>query len=176
MTIASFPRRADAIGRLTRARSAVRDAVSALPMRKPDPQPTVNAGRWAALPGEYAGAWACPLDERLPAITAPGPTAAVACGGSGPVILHLAGTWVGRVIFEGSADGVAWRRIALACLTGDSVAEETDRPGLWRTLPGQPIAHLRLHVASLSHGAILASVAAAPSVGQPIPRSLDPAA
>lgn len=176
MTIAHFPRRTDAIGRLTRARSAVRDAVAALPVRRPDPRPTVNAGRWAALPGEYAGAWACPLDERLPAITAPGATAPVACGGSGPVTLHLAGTWAGRVVFEGSADGVAWRRITLACLTGDGAGEETDRPGLWRTLPGQPIAHLRLRVACLSHGAILASVAAAPSVGRSISRSLDPAA
>ncbi|GEM_PF-7012023 len=175
MTIALLPRRADAIGRLTRVRSTVRDAVAHLPMRKQEP-PTVNEGRWATLPGEYAGPWACPLDERLPAITAPGITAPIACGKGVAVVLHLAGTWSGQVVFEGSADGVAWRRVTLTALTGEMAGSETDRPGLWRTLPGEQIAYLRLHVARLSLGAIHASVAAAPLVGQPIPRALDPAA
>ncbi len=176
MTIALLPRRADAIGRLIRARSAVRDMIANVPVWKPEPQPTVNTGRWATLPGEYAGPWACPLDERLPAITARGMSTPIACGQSGAVTLHLAGAWSGRVVFEGSADGITWRRIALTSLTEGSVGDETDRPGLWRTLLGQQIMHLRLNVVHLSHGAILASVAAAPSVGQPVPRSLDPAA
>lgn len=176
MTIALFPHRANAVRRLTRVGSAVRNAVASLPARKPEPQSSVNMGRWATLPGEYAGAWACPLDERFPAITTPGLTTPIACGQSEAVILHLAGTWSGHVAFEGSADGIAWRRITLASLAGDDAGNETDRPGLWRTLPGQQIAHLRLHVTRLSHGAILASVAAAPCVGHPIPHSLNPAA
>ncbi len=176
MTIALLPHRLQIFGRRTRAHSIVQETVAHLPLRTPEAQPTVNTGRWATLPGEYAGAWACPLDERLPAITAPGITAPVACGKNAPVILHLAGRWSGQVAFEGSADGVIWRRVALACLNDDVVTDETDRPGLWRTLPDQQMAHIRLHVAQLSHGAILASVAAASPVGQPIPHSLEPAA
>ena len=174
MTIALLPHRADAIGRFPRVRSAVRDAVANLPMRKL--RPTVNAGRWATLPGEYAGAWACPLSERLPAIATAGMSAPMMCGQREAVVLHLAGAWNGRVIFEGSTDGITWCPIALASLTEGTVTDETNHPGLWRTLPGQRITHLRLDVVHLSHGAILASVAAAPSVGQPVPRSLDPAA
>ncbi|MGI8689004.1 MAG: hypothetical protein ACR2M3_10530 [Thermomicrobiales bacterium] len=176
MTITLFPRRADAVRRLTDVGSAVRSAVASLSMRKPEPQLSVNMGRWATLPGEYAGAWACPLDERFPAITAPGITAPIACGQSEAVVLHLAGTWSGHVAFAGSEDGITWRRVTLASLAGDDAGSETDRPGLWRTLPGQHIPHLRLHVTRLSHGAIHASVAAAPMVGHPIPRSLNPAA
>lgn len=176
MTITLLPHRVHPFGRLARARFIVQEAVANLPIREPEPQPTVNAGRWAMLPGEYAGAWACPLDTRLPAITESGITAPAACGKSGPVILHLAGTWSGQIAFEGSADGVTWHRVTLASLSDDVVADETDRPGLWRTLPGQQMTHLRLHVTHLSHGAIFASVAAAPFVGQPVSRSLDPAA
>ncbi len=176
MTIALLPRHINAIGRLARVRSVARKATAFVPARQSEPAATVNAGRWATLPGEYAGAWACPLDERLPAITAPGTSAPIACGQSGAVTLHLAGAWSGRVVFEGSADGINWRRIAMTSLTGGSASDETDRPGLWRTFPGQHVLHLRLDVAHLSSGAILASVAAAPSVGQPIPRALDPAA
>lgn len=176
MTIALFPRRADAVRRLTHVGSAVRSVVASLPVRRPEPPSSVNMGRWATLPGEYAGAWACPLDERFPTITAPGMTAPIACGQSEAVVLHLAGTWGGHVAFEGSADGITWRRVALASLAGDDAGDETDRPGLWRTLPGQHITHLRLHVTHLAHGAILASVAAAPVVAHPIPHSLNPAA
>ncbi|MDQ2783558.1 MAG: hypothetical protein M3Y58_00980 [Chloroflexota bacterium] len=176
MTIALFPRRADAVRRLTDVRSAVRSAVASLPARKPEPQSSVNMGRWETLPGEYAGAWACPLDERFPAITAPGLTAPIACGQNASVVLHLAGTWSGHVIFEGSADGITWRRVILAALTGDATGSTTDRPGLWRTLPDQHITHLRLHVARLSHGTILAAIAAAPSVGHPLSHALNPAA
>lgn len=176
MTIALFPRRADAVRRLTHVGSAVRSAVASLPVRKPESQPPVNMGRWATLPGEYAGVWACPLDERFPAITAPGITAPIACGQSEAVVLHLAGAWSGRVAFEGSADGITWHRVTFASLAGDGAEDETDRPGLWRTRPGQRISHLRLHITRLSHGTILASVAAAPVVGHPIPHSLNPAA
>ena len=174
MTIALLPRRTSAIGRLFRVRSIVRETVASLPVRKPTP--TVNTGRWATLPGEYAGAWACPLDERFPAIIAPGRTAPVACGNAGSVIVHLAGAWAGQVAFEGSTDGVSWHRTTLVCLTSDAAGDETDHPGLWRTLPGQQITHLRLHVTHLSQGTILASVAAAPVVGQSIPHILDSAA
>lgn len=176
MTIALFPHRADTVRRLTHAGAAVCSAVARLPVRKPEPQSSVNTGRWAALSGEYAGAWACPLDERFPTITAPGMTAPIACGQSEAIVLHIAGTWSGYVAFEGSADGNTWRRVTLASLAGDSAGDETDHPGLWRTLPGQHITHLRLHVTRLSHGTILASVAAAPLVGSPLPHSLNPAA
>ncbi|MHB8646666.1 MAG: hypothetical protein ACYDAR_12830 [Thermomicrobiales bacterium] len=176
MTIALIPHRTDARGRLTRVRSVMGDVVANFPVRRPEPQPTVNAGRWAVLPGEYAGPWACPLDERLPVIVTPGITAPIACGQSGAVVLHLAGDWSGHVAFEGSMDGVIWFRIMLTSLSSDGASDETDCPGLWRTLPGEQIAAIRLHVARLPRGAILASVAAAPCVGQPIPRALDPAA
>ncbi len=176
MTIALFPRRADAVRRLTHVGSAVRSAVASLPVRKPEPHSNVNMGRWTTLPGEYAGAWACPLNERFPAIIAPGITAPIACGQREAVVLHLAGVWDGRVAFEGSADGITWHRVTLASLAGDGAADETDHPGLWRTLPDQQIRHLRLHSTRLSHGTILASVAAAPVVSHPIPHSLNPAA
>ena len=176
MTIALFPRRAYAVRKLTHVGAAVRNAVTSLPVRKPESQSSVNMGRWAPLPGEYAGAWACPLDERFPAITTPGMTAPIACGQSEAVVLHLAGTWSGHVAFDGSADGITWRRVTLASLAGGNAADETDHPGLWRTLPGQHITHLRLQVIRLSHGVILASVAAASLVGYPIPHSLNPAA
>ncbi|MCA1724778.1 MAG: hypothetical protein LC748_11125 [Thermomicrobia bacterium] len=101
MTIALLPHRVSAVSRLTRIRSAVRETVSTLPTRKAVP-PTINAGRWATLPDEYAGVWACPLDARLPAMSAPGVTAPIACGNGGAVILHLAGAWGGRVAFEGN--------------------------------------------------------------------------
>lgn len=176
MTITFFPRRVDAVRRLTNVGSAVRSVVTSLPVRKPGQQASVNMGRWATLPGEYAGAWVCPLDERLPTITAPGLTAPIACGQSETVVLHLAGTWSGHVAFEGSADGITWHRVILTSLAGDDAGDETDRPGLWRTLPDQHIRHLRLHIMRLSHGTIFASVAAAPVVGHSIPRSLNPAA
>jgi len=147
-----------------------------MPVRRREPQNTVNEGRWAALPGEYAGPRACPLDTRWPAITAPGRSAPVGCANGASVILHLAGTWSGRVVFEGSADGVTWHVVTLLSLTGDAPETETDRPGLWRALPGARIAHLRLHVAALSCGPLLASVAAIPPQEYPAPRSLDPAA
>lgn len=176
MTIAFLPRRTNAIDRLTRARSLVHGTVACLPFRKPEPLPTMNEGRWATLPGEYASAWAAPLDERFPAITAPGTTAPVACGTGESGILHLAGTWSGHVVFEGSADGIVWHRVTFACLTGDGVANECGCPGLWRMLPDQHVMYFRLHVTHLSHGTILASIAAAPVLSHPIPRSLDSAA
>lgn len=176
MTSAFLPRRIATIGRRARARSIVRGTVAPLPSLKSAPPPTVNAGRWATLPGEYASAWTSPLDERLPAIAAPGTTAPVACGNSESVILHLAGAWSGHVIFEGSADGVVWHCVTLVCLTGDAVGNATGCPGLWRVLPGQQITHFRLHVTQVSHGTILASVAAASAMGQAISRSLAAAA
>jgi len=178
VTITLFPHRAYAVRRLTHVGSAVRSMVASLPVRRPEleQQSSVNMGRWATLPGEYAGAWASPLDERFPAITTPAITASIACGQSEAIVLHLAGTWSGHVAFEGSADSITWHRVTLVSLAGDDVGNETDRPGLWRTLPGQQIRHFRLHVTRLSHGAILASIAAAPVVSHPIPHSLNPAA
>ena len=176
MTIAFLPRRTNAIDRLTSVRSIVRGTVACLPVRKPEPPPTVNAGRWATLPGEYANAWTSPLDERFPPIIAPGTTAPVACRTGDAIILHLAGTWRGRVLVEGSTDGVGWRRIPLVCLTSDVVTDESECPGLWRMLPDQQITHIRLHVTHLSHGTILASIAAAPALSHPVLRSLDSAA
>lgn len=176
MTIALLPHRIYRFGRLTRVRETVRSAVANLPVRKPESQPTVNAGRWATLPGEYAGPWACPLDARLPAITAPGVTAPVACGANEAVVLHLAGTWRGQVAFEGSVDGHTWRCIALFSLASGATENGTDCPGLWRTLPDQPTTYLRLAITDLPHGAILASVSAALPVLQQTRRALDSAA
>lgn len=175
MRIAFLPHQIDAIRRRTRTRSTVCGTVARLPSLTSAP-PTVNAGRWATRAGEYASAWACPLDERLPAITTPGPTVAIACGDGVPVLLHLAGAWAGRVAFEGSDDGVVWRRIALVTFTDAVVEDEALRPGLWRVSPGQRIAHFRLHVVHLAYGAVLASVAAAPAFTQVISHSLDSAA
>ncbi len=172
MTIALIPRRTHRFGWLTR----VRDAVAGAAVRQPTPQPTVNIGRWATLPGEYAGPWACPLDEQLPAITSQGSTAPVACGASGAIVLHLAGTWHGHVAFEGSMDGLTWRRIALCSLASGAIEVKTDAPGLWRTLPDQQMAYLRLAITDLPQGAILASLSAAPPAFQPARRSLDSAA
>ena len=172
MTIALFPRRAHRFGRSSR----MRDAVAGLPMRKAAAQPTVNPGRWAALADEYTGPWACPLDMRLPAIAAPSITTPIACGVNGAVVLHLAGTWRGHVTFEGSADGLTWRPVALFSLASGVAEGETDHPGLWRMLPNQQAAYLRLHVADLSQGALLVSISAAPPAFQATRRSLDSAA
>lgn len=170
MTIALLPRRVRTVRRFARGLAA------SMPIRRREPQRTVNEGRWVTLPGDYAGPRACPLDTRWPAISTTGRSAPVACANSAAVILHLAGTWSGRVVFEGSSDGVLWHVVTLASLSGDATATETDRPGLWRALPGARLAHLRLHVAALSRGPLRASVAAMPPQEHPAPHSLDPAA
>ena len=135
MTIALLPRRANALGRFARFSSAIRESATYRTLPQTVATPTVNVGRWATLPGEYSGPCARPLDQALPAITAPGISAPIACAGFGPVIVHLAGTWVGRVAFEGSTDGVTWSPLALGSLDGGTESATTDRPGLWRTLP-----------------------------------------
>ncbi len=172
MTIALLPRRAYRFRQLTH----VRDVVARLSIRNPEPQPTVNAGRWATLPDEYTGPWMCPLDTRLPTITTPGITAPIACGTNGVVVLHLAGTWRGHVAFEGSTDGLVWHSIALCSLASGAIEGEANRPGLWRTLPGQQITLLRLRITDLSHGALLTSITPAPPAFQIARRSLDSAA
>lgn len=175
MTIAPLPRRADAIVRFARFSSAVRGVAVHRVMARPA-APSVNEGRWAALPGEYSGPRAHPLDRTLPAMTAPGTSAPVACGGHGPVILHLAGAWTGHVTFEGSADGATWSRLTLAALDGGPNGTATDRPGIWRTLPGQPVAFIRVRVTHLSAGAVLIAVAAAPAAHRTAHETLDSAA
>lgn len=160
----------DTIG-IIRVRSAFRDVVT-----RHTPEPVVNAGRWATLPGEYAGPRNAPTDLTLPVIAAPGVTDAIACGRCGPVILHLAGTWTGRVVFEGSADGEVWEGLSLAPLAGGTAAVETDRPGLWRTLPGERIRFMRLRVPQLQRGAIQAAIAAAPTLTRSTLDALDSAA
>lgn len=129
-----------------------------------------------ALPGEYAGPRARPLDRALPAIIAPGISEAVACAGFGPVTVHLGGAWVGRVAFEGSTDGVTWSRLALAALDGGSDGTETDRPGLWRTLPDWPVSFIRFRVTQLVSGTMLAAVASAPTLHHRAHETLDSAA
>ena len=155
MTIALFPRRANAIGRF--ARFSLRHPRNCAQRATPDGiGAAVNAGRWATLPGEYSGPSARPLDRALPAITAAGDqrTGRV-CGLRPRDIVHLAGMWVGRVAFEGSADGVRWSPIALVSFDGGSESATTDRPGLWRTVPTQSVAFIRLRVTHLSAGTVL---------------------
>ena len=176
MTIALIPRRAHAIGRFARFSSAARDMVGNFPVRRPEPQPTVNAGRWAPLPGEYVGPQMPPLDRALSPMTASGPSAPVACAGYGPILLHLGGAWQGRVAFEGSMDGARWLPLPLASLDGDADGSEADHPGLWRSLPGQPVNFVRLHVTHLSDGAVVAAIAAAPTVHHVVEQPLDSAA
>lgn len=176
MTIALSPRCTDPLGRLARLSCAARDVVGALPMRRPEPRPAVNAGRWATLPGEYVGPWERPLNRALTPLSAPGTTAPVACAGHGPVILHLGGAWRGSVVFEGSTDGTRWLPLPLASLDGDPDGSETDRPGLWRSLPGQSVNFIRLRVAHLAAGTILATVAAVPAIYHLAEQPLDSAA
>jgi hypothetical protein len=174
VTIALFPRRTDAIGRFARF-SAVRAAAHRT-MPRAAATPAINAGRWATLPGEYNGPRVHPLDRALPAITAPGISEPVTCVGYGPVTLHLAGTWAGRVAFEGSMDGMTWSHLALASLDGGPAGTGTEHPGLWRTLPEQPISLIRLRVTSLAGGTILAAVGGAPAMSRAMHEALDSAA
>lgn len=176
MTIALLPRRANAIGRFTRLSSAVREAATHRAPPQPAETPAINEGRWATMPGEYSGPRARPLDRTLPAVTAPGISEPISCAGFGPVTVHLAGTWVGRVAFEGSADGVTWSRLALAALDGGSDDTETDHPGLWRTPPERPLAFIRFRVTRLASGAMLAAVASAPTMHHLAHEALDSAA
>jgi hypothetical protein len=176
VTIALLPRRANAIGRFARLSSAVREAATHRALLQPTETPAINEGRWATMPGEYSGPRTRPLDRTLPAITASGISAPISCAGFGPVTVHLAGTWVGRVAFEGSVDGVTWSRLALTALDGGSDGTETDRPGLWRTLPHQPISFIRFRVTRLAGGTMLAAVASAPAMHHLADEALDSAA
>ncbi len=176
MTIAPFPRRVDAIGRFARFSSVVREAATHRAMPQPDATRAINVGRWATMPGEYTGPRSRPLDRALPAITAPGISEPVACAGYGPVTLHLAGSWTGRMAFEGSADGVVWSRLPLVALDGGADGAETDRPGLWRTPSDQPIAWLRLRVVRLSGGSVRAAIAGSPAIYRATHEALDSAA
>jgi hypothetical protein len=176
VTIALMPRRAHAIGRFARFSSAARDVVGNLPVRRSEPHQTINAGRWATLPGEYAGPQIPPLDRTLAPMTAVGTSAPVACAGHGPAIVHLGGIWQGHVVFEGSRDGAHWLPLPLISLDGDPDGSETDHPGLWRSVPDQPVHFFRLHVTHLSTGAVLAAIAAAPTVHHLAEQTLDSAA
>lgn len=176
MTIALSPRCTHAVRRFARFSSTARGVVASFPVRRPAPQPTVNAGRWAMLPGEDSGLWQRPLEQALPPMFAPGMTVSVSCADRGPVILHLGGAWRGRVVFEGSMDGARWLPLPLVSFTGDLGGSETDRPGLWRSLPGQPVNYIRLRVAELSAGTVRAMIAAAPAVHHRMGEPLDSAA
>ncbi|MGI8854880.1 MAG: hypothetical protein ACR2JW_03945 [Thermomicrobiales bacterium] len=176
MTIALFPHRADAIGRFARFSSVAREAGRRRTMPEPDAMPAINEGRWATLPGEYTGPRSRPLDRALPAIKTPGVSEPVACAGYGPVTLHLAGAWVGRVAFEGSADGVTWSRLPLTALDGGTNGAETDHPGLWRTPPDQSIAWLRLRVTRLTTGTVLVAIAGSSAIYRTAHEALDSAA
>lgn len=176
MTIALLPRRANALGRFARFSSAIRESATYRTLPQLVATPTVNMGRWATLPGEYSGPRARPLDQALTAITAPGISEVIACAGFGPVIVHLAGAWVGRVAFEGSTDGMTWAPLALGALDGGSESATTDRPGLWRTLPEQSVAFIRLRVTYLASGTILAGVAASSAIHHAADEALDSAA
>jgi hypothetical protein len=176
VTIALLPRRANAIGRFARLSSAVREVATHRAQPQPATTAAINEGRWATLPGEYAGPRARSLDRTLPAMTAPGISESIACAGFGPVTVHLAGTWVGRVAFEGSADGVTWSRLMLTALDGGSDGMEADRPGLWRTLPDRPLSFIRFRVTRLASGAMLAAVASAPTMHRLTHEALDSAA
>jgi hypothetical protein len=176
VTIALLPRRANAIGRFVRLSSTVREATAHRALPRQATIPAINEGRWATLPGEYRGPCARPLDRALPAITTPGISESVACAGFGPVTVHLAGAWVGRVAFEGSADGVTWSRLTLAPFDGGSECTETDHPGLWRTLSGRPVSFIRFRVMRLAGGPMLAAVASAPMLHHQVHEALDSAA
>jgi hypothetical protein len=176
VTIALLPRRANAIGRFARFSLASRDTAPHHAPPQPATTQAINAGRWATLPGEYSGPSARPLDQALPAITTAGVSVPVACAGFGPVTMHLAGIWNGRIAFEGSMDGVRWSPITLASFDGGMESATTDRPGLWRTLPTQSVAFIRLRVVHLSAGTILSAVAAAPILYHVAHDALDSAA
>lgn len=159
MTIALIAHPAHRTGPFARIAATVRAATARVPARRVESAITVNEDRWATLPGEYTGPWVRPLDRTLPPITASGTTEAIDCAGYGPVILHLAGSWSGRVVCEGTSDGATWFPVSLAPFDGGPTAAEATRPALWRTLPDRYVRSFRLHSTHLS-GAIHATVAA----------------
>lgn len=136
----------------------------ALHAHRPPAAYAANVDRWATLPGEYDDDDRTPSYVTLPPLAGPGLSAAVACIAGGPTVLHLSGTWRGRVIFEGSTDGRIWQPIALLSLTGD-VATEATCPSIWRTVPYTPVRLLRLHVISLTAGSVMPVVAGIPHAG-----------
>jgi hypothetical protein len=73
-------------------------------------------------------------------------------------VLHIGGTWRGRIAFEGSADARTWQPVTLLSLTGDAATEAT-RPGIWRTAPHAAICLLRLRVIALTAGSVTPAVA-----------------
>ncbi len=176
VTFAIAPRHSYTVGSLARLTAAVASAVKRQPAASIAPQPAVNEGRWAPLPGEYAGPWHPPIKRTLPAITAPGETDAIECAAHGPAVLHLAGVWSGQVAFEGSADGKIWIPMLLTSLMAEEDATEATGPGLWKTFPDQHIRFLRLRVRELSVGSIVVTVAAAPAFATDRPMCLDSAA
>ncbi len=176
MAIASLSRTIPIRDRFMHIRSTVgKTAASSSPRARPES--AVNEGRWAMLPGEYAGRWSAAMQRTLSPITVPGITAAIPCLPSyGSLIVHLAGRWAGRVLFEGSADGIAWFPLALAGFESGAEATEATRPSVWRVLPQADFRLLRFRVPSISAGTIHLCVAAMNAVPQIERRCFDPAA
>lgn len=176
VTFAIAPRHSYAVSSLARLSAAIASVAKRPAASTNAPQPAINEGRWATLPGEYAGLWHLPISRTLPTITAPGGTDAIECAANGPAILHLAGVWSGQVAFEGSTDGRTWVPMLLTSLMDREDAAEATGPGLWKTGPDQHVRFLRLHVRELSVGSIVVTVAAAPTFATDRPISFDPAA
>lgn len=175
MTIALIARPAHRTGPFARMVVTMRAATTRVSARQSEPAITVNEDRWAILPGEYAGPWARPLDRTLPRITASGPTEAIDCAGYDTIVLHLAGSWNGRVVCEGTSDGVTWFPVSLAPLDGGPTTREATRSALWRALPHCSIRSFRLQITHLS-GTIHPTIAAASPFSKELPSTLETAA
>ncbi len=103
-----------------------------------------------------------PLLTHFAPITRPGLSAAVACIGRGPHIVHLSGRWHGGVAFEASDDGTRWRSVELVAFSSGMTAKDTTAPGMWR-LPHELIGgFFRIAVYELTAGAVYGVIAAAP--------------
>ena len=163
MTIALLPRRANAFGRFTRLSSTVRETAThrALPQSGNRSQRQCRAmgddARRICRPVRPPARPGAPRDHRRRGSARRSRVRAV-----GPVTLHLAGAWVGRVAFEGSTDGVTWSRLALAALDGGSREHGDRSPRPLADAARPAISFIRLRVTRLAGGAILAAVASAP--------------
>lgn len=131
--------------------------------------------RWATLPGEYDTPRLCPLHVTFAPLAQAGESAAIACGGYGPCVVHLAGQWRGIVAFEMSADGVQWVTAPLRSLQTGATEATTATPGVWRTFPDGAARHVRARVVQLDAGAVRGTLSAAPTWGD-APVALDRAA
>lgn len=92
-----------------------------------------------------------------------GETATVWCARYGASVVQLAGSWRGRVCFETSDDGAAWRPLALVAHVTGVPATEADRPGLWRVPCDAGVCSMRVRIGTLTDGVVSGCIAAAPS-------------